>query len=386
MGGSTFLVSTATDEALLVTCYFLWVGICSYACLLLNRRRRRRCRCRRWYIADASRIPPLRSGPRGEWDSLGASILTALQVRMHLPQFPINLLRSAQQQRCGSSAGVWLPRAAILPTHFPQGAPSGRLLRYDPRTRTTELLADGIWFANGVALAGEQAGAVGAGKGTALLCGWRLAAGVMPCSQQGVAAPSLGPPLSLPAQLRSVGLALWACAEDESYVLVVETFGCRVLRHWLEGPQAGTTDVSVQQQRMRGGPAHITVWALLHGPARLAGGAQPVVLLTRCASAGCSYPHRRCFWRGCPASQTASRVRQVAAATGLPSSPPPQVSPPVSDATQWAVSLDASLSTACCQSLQAYAADSLAPLFSICRGGQAAPDLAPPAMGGGLAA
>ena len=96
MGGSTFLVSTATDVALLVTCYFLWVGICSYACLLLNRRRRRRCRCRRWYIADASRIPPLRSGPRGEWDSLGASILTALQVSMHLPQFAINLLRSAQ--------------------------------------------------------------------------------------------------------------------------------------------------------------------------------------------------------------------------------------------------------------------------------------------------
>ena len=179
MDGYTFLASTAADEGLRVACCFLRVGICSHALcsLLLNRRRRRRrrCRCRRWYIADASRIPPLRSGPRGEWDSLGASILTALQVRMHLPQFPINLLRSAQQQRCGSSAGVWLPRAAILPTHFPQGAPSGRLLRYDPRTRTTELLADGIWFANGVALAGERAGAVGAGKGTALLCVWRPA-------------------------------------------------------------------------------------------------------------------------------------------------------------------------------------------------------------------
>lgn len=57
-------------------------------------------------------------------------------------------------------------------------------------------------------------------------------------------------------------------------MLVVETFGCRVLRHWLEEPQAGTTEVSAQQQRLRWAPAHITGWALQHGPARLAGGAQ----------------------------------------------------------------------------------------------------------------
>jgi hypothetical protein len=114
MDGSTFLASTAADEGLRVACCFLRVGICSHALcsLLLNRRRRRRrrCRCRRWYIADASRIPPLRSGPRGEWDSLGASILTALQVSMHLPQFAINLLRSAQH-----SSGV----AALQVSGFP---------------------------------------------------------------------------------------------------------------------------------------------------------------------------------------------------------------------------------------------------------------------------
>ena len=37
-----------------------------------------------------------------------------------------------------------------------QGGATGRLLMYDPRTRITELLADGIWFANGVALSGAH--------------------------------------------------------------------------------------------------------------------------------------------------------------------------------------------------------------------------------------
>ena len=33
-----------------------------------------------------------------------------------------------------------------------QGEPTGRLLRYDPVSKETRVLADGIWFANGVAL------------------------------------------------------------------------------------------------------------------------------------------------------------------------------------------------------------------------------------------
>ncbi|PSC76943.1 gluconolactonase isoform B [Micractinium conductrix] len=99
----------------------------------------------RIYFTDASRIPPIRR-VGGGYDPLAASVLTALQ-----------------------------------------GGATGRLLMYDPRTRITELLADGIWFANGVAL-----------------------------------------------------------SEDESYLLVAETFGQRLLRHWLTGPRAGSTEVFLE--------------------------------------------------------------------------------------------------------------------------------------------
>lgn len=58
---------------------------------------------------------------------------------------------------------------------FFHGVPSGRLLVYDPATRQTEMLLDNLYYANGVAL-----------------------------------------------------------AADESFVLVVETFGYRVLRLWLQ--------------------------------------------------------------------------------------------------------------------------------------------------------
>ncbi|KAK9845730.1 hypothetical protein WJX81_000750 [Elliptochloris bilobata] len=61
---------------------------------------------------------------------------------------------------------------------------TGRLLRYDPASGHTAVLADGIWFANGVAL-----------------------------------------------------------APDESYVVVAETLGARLLRVWLRGPKAGKTEV-----------------------------------------------------------------------------------------------------------------------------------------------
>ena len=60
-----------------------------------------------------------------------------------------------------------------------QASHTGRLLRYDPASGRTDVLADGLWFANGVAL-----------------------------------------------------------APDESYVVVVETMRARLLRVWLRGPQA----------------------------------------------------------------------------------------------------------------------------------------------------
>ena len=64
------------------------------------------------------------------------------------------------------------------------GEPNGRLLAYDPQTNETSLLLDGLYFANGVAL-----------------------------------------------------------APDESYVLVNESSLGRVRRYWLAGPNTGATEV-----------------------------------------------------------------------------------------------------------------------------------------------
>ena len=38
-----------------------------------------------------------------------------------------------------------------------QGVPSGRLLSYSPATRETHVVAEGFWFANGVALSPDEA-------------------------------------------------------------------------------------------------------------------------------------------------------------------------------------------------------------------------------------
>lgn len=65
-----------------------------------------------------------------------------------------------------------------------QGEATGRLLRYDPVSRETRVLADGIWFANGVAL-----------------------------------------------------------SPDGSFVAVVETVGMRVKRVWLAGEKKGQVDI-----------------------------------------------------------------------------------------------------------------------------------------------
>jgi coenzyme PQQ biosynthesis protein B len=65
-----------------------------------------------------------------------------------------------------------------------EGRPHGRLLRYDPRTGATETLLDGLYFANGVAV-----------------------------------------------------------AADDTFVLVAETSRFRIRRYWLTGERAGTHDV-----------------------------------------------------------------------------------------------------------------------------------------------
>lgn len=63
------------------------------------------------------------------------------------------------------------------------GEATGRLLRYDPSTNSTTVLASGMAFPNGVAL-----------------------------------------------------------SADGTHVVVAETTRCRLLRHWLRGPAAGTTE------------------------------------------------------------------------------------------------------------------------------------------------
>jgi sugar lactone lactonase YvrE len=65
-----------------------------------------------------------------------------------------------------------------------EGRPSGRLLRYDPRTKQTSVLLRDLWFANGVALSSE-----------------------------------------------------------EDCVLVCETYRYQIVRYWLQGKKAGTSDV-----------------------------------------------------------------------------------------------------------------------------------------------
>jgi sugar lactone lactonase YvrE len=65
-----------------------------------------------------------------------------------------------------------------------EGRPHGRLLQYDPTSKTTKVLLADLYFANGVAL-----------------------------------------------------------ASDESFVIVSETYRYRLTRYWLKGPKAGSTDV-----------------------------------------------------------------------------------------------------------------------------------------------
>jgi sugar lactone lactonase YvrE len=92
-----------------------------------------------------------------------------------------------------------------------EARPSGRLLRYDPRTHRSDVLLDGLSLANGVAL-----------------------------------------------------------APDRSFVLVNESFRYRITRYWLTGQKAGTHDVFAGD--LPGFPDNLTAagdgtyWAALYQP------------------------------------------------------------------------------------------------------------------------
>lgn len=81
-----------------------------------------------------------------------------------------------------------------------RGDATGRLLAWDPKTHVTREVLGGLWYANGVAV-----------------------------------------------------------AKDRSFVAVVETNGFRVMRHWLSGSKAGTTDVLIEG--LPGSPDGITAAA-----------------------------------------------------------------------------------------------------------------------------
>jgi len=91
------------------------------------------------------------------------------------------------------------------------GRPHGRLLSYNPATQKTDILLDGLYFANGV---------------------------------------TIGP--------------------DEEYILVTETMGYRVTRYWLKGSKKGQTDLFIEN--LPGFPDNIwfngkdTFWLALPSP------------------------------------------------------------------------------------------------------------------------
>ena len=78
-----------------------------------------------------------------------------------------------------------------------ESRPNGRFLRYDPKTKTTEVLLHNLYFSNGVAL-----------------------------------------------------------SKNEDFVLVNETYKYRITRYWLKGPNAGTSDIFIDN--LPGFPDNIT--------------------------------------------------------------------------------------------------------------------------------
>ena len=100
---------------------------------------------------------------------------------------PLNLANGLDIAADGTiyftDSSIQFPRAEIM-KEFAQPGPYGRLLAYDPATKTTRLLLDNLWFANGVVV-----------------------------------------------------------SPDQSFLLVAEATAARVTRYWLTGPKQGESDV-----------------------------------------------------------------------------------------------------------------------------------------------
>ncbi len=99
-----------------------------------------------------------------------------------------NLIFFADEVAVAEDGTVYFTEASTVylpgfPNDFLDGRPNGRLLRFEPATGETEVVADGLYFANGVDV-----------------------------------------------------------AADESYALVAESFRFRLTRVWLDGDRAGTSE------------------------------------------------------------------------------------------------------------------------------------------------
>ena len=100
---------------------------------------------------------------------------------------PLNLANGLDIAADGTiyftDSSIQFPRAEIM-KEFTQPGPYGRLLAYEPATKTTRLVLDNLWFANGVIV-----------------------------------------------------------SPDQSFLLVAEATAARVTRYWLTGPKQGESDV-----------------------------------------------------------------------------------------------------------------------------------------------
>lgn len=121
------------------------------------------------FFTDSQALGPVLN-PDGFYDTLVACILGLLQVGHSKvqPTACCTIIAPA----VSISAQV-LCHKCHLPTqytcmkqHVVQGGASGRLLAYDPRTKATRIVAEGLYYANGVALsqAGDYAAVVETGS------------------------------------------------------------------------------------------------------------------------------------------------------------------------------------------------------------------------------